>query len=1362
MLDDIVQYAQFSEWHRDLLQEQPDCSLPDYWKREDLAGETALPLPFKMKPSKTASFNPDSITIPVDSRVLLASGHISSRYGVSASDLLLTCWSVLLWKLSGQLHILSGLLTDGRKYEEMQTALGLYERRVPIRCSFEASHTFARCLQEVAESAREAYDLQEYFAWNNSHIDASENYFETCFDYRRWPAPYKSRAFTLSCLKERCVTDRFALRLSCVRDKDSLTVELLYDPCCFDSVTAGRMAGHFQTLLESAVGNPESCIAELDITTQSDKRSLLEAANGIEAAYPREDCIHELFERQAEQTPERPAVVCDGRRLTYGELNAKANRLAHRLRRIGLMPDDAAGLCLDRSTDVIVAMLAILKAGGAYVPLDPDQPPERLQLQLEGMSSGLVITQASLLHRLDGFGGQVICLDEQGRRSDSEPSSNPAPVQMSHNLAYVIYTSGSTGAPKGVAVTHRNLVNYTHFICGELGLEAARIQPALHFATVSTMAADLGNTCIFPSLVSGGCLHILSYDVASDGDAFAEYISANPINVLKIVPSHLNALIASQAGRNILPDRYLILGGEALPCELVERVKQLSPDITVINHYGPTETTVGCLTFKLNPDSWESIETPTVPIGRPVANTVAYILDSQMKQVPMGLAGELCIGGEGVARGYLGHADLTAGRFVPDPFGNRFRSRLYRTGDRVRLLPDGSIEFLGRVDDQVKIRGFRIELGEIEAAIRRHPGVRDSVVIATDQGPHQKRLIAYIVASSQPSPSHSEIRSFLAQKLPEYMLPAAIVSLKRLPLTANGKIDRSALPDLDESRPDLERAFVEPRTDTESVLADIWARNLSVGRIGVHDNFFELGGDSILSLQIVAAANRSGFKLTPKQIYENPTIAELAAVVKQGEERRINQGPVSGPCPLTPIQRWFFERRLPVARHYNMALVLEARSAISPVVVERAVRHLVQHHDGLRLSFVQDSSGWRQVNAGPSLLTPFIYIDLSSLAGSSRAEAFSASASSIQTSFSLSEPPLLRVAQFHHGPDANDRLLIVIHHLLVDGVSWRILLEDLATACQQASDGREIDLPAKTTSFKEWAGRLAEHAGSKRVEDELEYWIGASRMDARSLPLDYPAGRNTLASARTISASLDAEQTRHLLETVPAAYNTQINDILITALAQTISEWTRNQSVLIDQEGHGREEISDDIDLSRTVGWFTTHFPVLIDLPRGQGPEESLRSVKEQLRAVPNRGIGYGLLRYLSGSASIADSLKAVPQPEISFNYLGQLDTNRTGDGPFAVTREFAGISQSAEGDRSHLIRINGAVIESKLEMAWTYSEEIHKRETIEKLSTSYMANLAVLISHCKTPGLARFTPSDFPLADISQQALDRLLNAIG
>ncbi|MGK7918089.1 MAG: amino acid adenylation domain-containing protein, partial [Prochloraceae cyanobacterium] len=1031
----------------------------------------------------------------------------------------------------------------------------------------------------------------------------------------------------------------------------------------------------------------------------------------------------------------------------------------------GISADERVAIFLERSPLMIVALMAILKAGGAYVPIEPTLPQERVRLILTNSQAKILITQQSLTGQISAYSGSIIEFEKDWEAIFNNREENLITKVTPKNLVYVIYTSGSTGTPKGVAIEHRQLLNYLEGITERLNLP-----PNASYALISTLGADLGNTVIFPALCSGGCLHIISQDNITDPVALGAYFEEQGgIDCLKIVPSHLRALLKDLPNQaQILPRKRLVLGGEALSWALVEQVQRLAPNCQILNHYGPTETTVGVLTYAVPTEELVK-NSATVPLGQPLPNTQIFLLDEQLSPVPLGYPGELYIGGNNLARGYLNQPNLASESFNSHPFNQRLKikiknqrlkikitrgqwfhreakfklqradkqsdtlkkhkfalyERLYRTGDLARYLPDGNIEFLGRLDHQVKLHGFRIELGEIETLLNRYQGVAEAVVMVSEKTTDEKRLVAYILPENNINPpTLKELRHYLQEKLPEYMIPAAFMILERLPLTANGKLDRYALPAVTTTRSDLDSLYIAPRTAQEQILAKIWAGVLGIEKVGVNDNFFELGGDSILSIQIVARAKAAGLKLTPTQLFHHQTIAELASI-SQSELPQIQLGEVTGQVPLTPIQHWFFQQELPHPAHWNMSMLVETPANLRQDYLETAIQALSSHHHSLGLYFEFTESGWQQRYGDRLAKVPCLYVNLAATPEAELASTISTKASEIQSSLNLATSPLMKVVWFDCGRDKPGRLLVVVHHLLIDGVSWRIWLEDLETAYKQVEAGNQIQLPAQTTSFKYWSQKLTEYASGIRVFQELDYWLEQAPTQAAPLPKDFNEGTNTFATAETMTVTLDSNHTQLALQQVSSIDNTQINDLLLTALLFTYNSWTGENSLLVELEGHGREYLFEEVDLSRTLGWFTTHFPQLLTWEPGTEPAIALQSVKAQLRACPNHGIGYGLLRYLCNNQEIMSKLENLPQPEICFNYLGQFNQFSS---LFPIVMEQRGQERNGSSQRTHEINIDVVVINGHMHFEWTYSSERYQRATIEKLAQDLLTALKKLI----------------------------------
>ncbi|MET0398428.1 MAG: non-ribosomal peptide synthase/polyketide synthase, partial [Longimicrobiaceae bacterium] len=1030
----------------------------------------------------------------------------------------------------------------------------------------------------------------------------------------------------------------------------------------------------------------------------------------------------------------------------------------HHLQGLGVGPEVRVGLCLERSAEMVVATLGILRAGGVYLPLDPAHPPERTRFMLADSGAAVVVTRSELAARVAGHGAELVLLDAAADAIASAPGTPPVSGADPLNAAYVIYTSGSTGTPKGVMVSHRSLVCYAEAARKDLGLGAED-----RFLQFASPAFDVMVEEIFPAWLSGAAVVFPEHDLLESPEALLEVVEAQGVTGFELPTAfwHEWVRMLAEEGRRLPASlRFVIVGGERV---LPERLAQWAElDVPLVHVFGLTETTVSSAMLRLEAGDdgsrWSSL-----PVGHPLDNAALYVLDGGMQPVPEGAPGELYLGGDTVARGYSGQPALTAGRFVPDPFG-RPGSRLYRTGDRVRRLDEGGFEFLGRIDQQVKVRGFRIEPAEVEAALATHPAVRETVVVAREEAQGRKQLLAYVVpaqgGSVLPVPA-DELRAHVAGRLPEYMVPGAFVAIDHIPLTSNGKIDRRALPGPEAGPAATSAAYAAPSSEVERTLCAILAEALRLKRVGVHDNFFELGGDSIVAIQIVSRARRAGLWLKPRQLFLHPTVARLAREVGavEGAGVQAEQGAVTGEVELTPIQRWFFAEEIAERHHWNMPLLLELRSPLDPAVLETALQRVVAHHDALRSRYAQMADGaWVQTCAAPGDPVPFERVDLSGVVDAKLAEAMERRSAEAQTRLDLGRGPLLRAVLFAAGEGRAWRLLLAVHHLVVDGVSWRILLEDLATACEQLARGEAVSLPAKTTSFQRWARRLAEHTASGGFDAELDHWLDEPHRTVRPLPVDGDRGGNTSGASRTVSVSLSAEETRALLQDVPAAYRTQVGDALLTGLARAFGSWTGETRLLVDLEGHGREEMFDDVDLSRTVGWFTTAYPVLLDL-RGAGTDgESLKRVKEQLRGIPGQGIGFGALRWLSGDAAVRERLAALPPAEVAFNHLGQADASLPEEGLFRLAADAAGEGMSPRAPRQHLLAINSIVLDRRLRVDWTYGEATHRRETVEALAERHLAELRALVAHCGSAEAGGYTPSDFPLADLSQEELDRLL----
>ncbi|GAA6619174.1 amino acid adenylation domain-containing protein [Scytonema sp. NUACC26] len=901
LLHKPIQYLQFSEWQNELLEEEDAETACAYWQKQSLITQYKKNIFGKEKLNQKNKFETDAYTLTLPSILILKINAIATKYNTNTFEFLLACWHILIWRLTKQSDIIISTLFAGRKYEELSGIIGLLAKWVPVKSVLNKDLKFVNFLLKITNDIQQKNQHLEYFIIeDNTNFHKGFLELPISFEFEELPEKYHASGVDFSLHKRYVCSNRFKVKLTCLQRKESLILEFHYDKL-FLAENIKRLAGQFQTLVESALKNPEAAVNDLDILECSERQQLLVEFNNTQINYPQDKCIHQLFEEQVERTPNNIAVVFENQQLTYCELNTRANQLAYYLQQLGIKPEVLVGIYIERSLNLIIGVLGILKAGAAYVPLDSAIPTHSLALQLQDTQASILLTQQSLVKKLPENAARIICLDTDWQVITQEARDNPQTLVKPENLLYVIFTSGSTGKPKGVAIEHRQLANYLYAILYRLNLPAEA-----SFATVSTFAADLGNTVIFSALCTGGCLYIISQERASDPKALFDYFRCHPIDCLKIVPSHLTALLTSSLQESVLPRQCLILGGEALSWDLIEIIQRQKPNCQIMNHYGPTETTVGTLTYLVEfPDqlctNLESsfpgllgIQNPkskTVPLGRPLANTQVYVLDTELRPVPIGVPGELYIGGAGLARGYLNRHEEQAERFIPNPFTDHFGTQLYRTGDKVCYLPNGNLEFLGRVDYQVKIRGFRIELGEIEAVLRKYSAVQEVVVLVREKVLGDKRLVAYIVPNSKLRSQNlystliSNLRSFSLSKLPEYMVPSTFVLLKALPLTPNGKVDRQKLPAPEQTCPELEQFYVAPRTSVEKQVAEIWAKVLDLEQVGIHDNFFELGGHSLLLTQLLAQVRKT-FKveLSLRSLFEVPTIAGVAESLEKTQK----------------------------------------------------------------------------------------------------------------------------------------------------------------------------------------------------------------------------------------------------------------------------------------------------------------------------------------------------------------------------------------------------------------------------------------------------------------------------------------------
>ncbi|WP_183144078.1 non-ribosomal peptide synthetase, partial [Pseudomonas amygdali] len=1335
-----VQYADYAIWQRAWLEAGEGERQLNYWKQQLGTEHPLLSLPLDHQRPLQPSQRGATVRVDVPEQLSAQLKTLARNSGQTLFMLTLAALSVVLSRFSGQTDIRIGAPNAGRTRSELEGLIGFFINTHVLRVQVDEQQSFTQLLDQVKQVVTGAQSHQELpfehlvdalapernlghnplFQFKiNQHVLAADD------------SGQRVSGLTVDEFPIGSSDARFDLAFDFTDTPGGIRGYFTYATDLFEPSTIERMAEALRAVLQALVADTDQRLAD-----QPQAVSLPVAEQSADFAC---DDFLSLWQQGLHIGRGKAALRVGQQVLSFDELEQRSNQFARYLHAQDIKPGMTIALCLDRSVEWVVSLLAVLKLGAVYLPLDSAQPAERLQ-QLVRDSGAALLIHASGDDKAAQLGVCPVLAFDAALWSEVDGSTLNVGV-IAEQPAYIIYTSGSTGQPKGVVISHGALANYVQGV-----LERLSLDDGASMAMVSTVAADLGHTLLFGALASGRPLHLLSHEQAFDPDGFARYMAEHQVEVLKIVPSHLQGLLQAANPTDVLPGQLLILGGEASSWALIEQIRTLKPGCRIVNHYGPTETTVGILTHEVA----ERVDAcRSVPVGQPLANGKARVLDAYLNPVAERVAGELYLGGQGLAQGYLGRAAMTAERFVPDPHADG--QRLYRAGDRARWV-DGVLEYLGRADDQVKIRGYRVEPGEVGQLLQTLENVAEAVVLAQPLESDETRLqlVAYCVAAAGVNLNVEGLREQLAARLPEYLVPAQIMLLDRLPVTANGKLDKRALP-----KPGVvKQRYTAPVGEIEEKLAAVWADVLKLEQVGSTDNFFELGGDSILSLQIIARAKRQGIKLSPKQLFEKQTIGQLASVAKLIQKKPAAAAEqVSGLLPLLPIQARFFELDIPERQHWNQALMLKPLQTLDAIHLQAALTALIEQHDALRLGFTQQDGQWQATFGAPNTRDLLWIHELDSI------ERLPELADEAQRSLDLKNGPLLR-ALLVNLPQGEQRLLLVIHHLAVDGVSWRVLLEDLQQAYVALTKGQLVALAAKTTSLKHWAEQLQQCATGETLTAERDYWMHALQGTDQPLPRDKPEGSMRNRDAAHASSWLSKDLTHKLLKVAPAAYRTQVNDLLLTALAQVLCEWSQQPSVLIQLEGHGREDLFDDTDLSRTVGWFSSLFPVR--LTPQIAPGASLCGIKEQLRAVPNKGIGYGVLRHL-GEPSFKQQLAALPQARVTFNYLGQFDGsfNEQQGALFVPSADKTGTALCEDGPLGNWLSLNGQVFDGQLQLDWSFSREVYHASTIDTLARRYEQALTTLIDHC-TAGHQGVTPSDFPLARLTQTQLDGLPIAAG
>jgi amino acid adenylation domain-containing protein/non-ribosomal peptide synthase protein (TIGR01720 family) len=1341
---DNLPYLQFSEWQNRLIESEDGEEGKSYWLTHQVESPGAPALPFDLDPNYVAEFKPAFFELRLEgARVEQLRGALRATES-TVEEFLALSWLVLLRHLTGKASLTVGHVNSFRDFEELDDTLGLLSRCLPLTVPLSGQSSFRECLSLYRRSLDEREE-QKFFLPPDDLLPQKEarGSLYYAFECADGEPRYEAAGVTFIPLFRRSLTETHKLKLCCLTYPERIACEFQYHEPSFSRDAVDFLARAFRSVLAQCCADPDAALDDLELLDEHYTHRLLHVFNDTRRSFADgHKTVGELFEDQAASFPERTALVCSGRSFAYRELNERAEGLAAYLReRMGVEAGDLLGLMCRENERLVIGMLGIIKAGGAYVPLDPNNPGERIGLIIEDSRAKVIVTESDLRPYLAGYEGEVVALDEA--EFPPRPKSGEAFAGTPNDTSYVIYTSGTTGRPKGVLIRDRSLVNYACWL-----RHTFSFGPADSSVLMSSYAFDLGYTSIWGMLLSGGCLHLVPADMLRDPDAMVSYLIDQEVSFVKTTPSLFHLLLqaarADELGASGL--RLVLLGGEAIRVKDLVSFNRLAPGVTLVNHYGPTEATIGTVAHVIDATRLDAYENHPV-IGRPIANSAAYILGSDNRPVAPGVAGELCVAGVGLAKGYRRADELSREKFVDNPFVPG--TKMYRTGDMARWMPEGTILYLGRLDGQVKVSGYRVELSEIESALRKHAAVREAVAVALESDSGESRLLAYVVVGDGAAPTGSELRSHLRESLPEYMIPSQFVRIKALPLTPNGKVDRANLPPANSGEAsilsDLSQ-YVAPTNEVETRLAEAWQAILGVERVGIHDNFFELGGDSIKAIRIATRLRRERLELKVRDLFRHPTVASLAAHVEPlgGTGARTS---ATGRIPLTPFQREHLSDVSPahLGRH-NRAALLYAERRFDSEALGAVFAAIMQHHDLLRA----------ELEVGPPALnvreahatSPLAEVDLRDAADPQRQLA--ERCASLSAEIDLERGPLVKLSLLRL-PD-RDSLLIVIPDFIADDASWRILLADIDALYQKSIEGEPLTLPDKTAAFKAWAERLY---GNSIFAADAAYWTVVEAARAPALERDWDEAAGTSSGGATLSFTLNEEETDVLLTRANRAFGTQPADLLVAALGMAISAGHGLRQLKVALQSENRVAVFPDLDTGRTVGCFTYSYPLALDISYGDDLSRQIKVVKEALRDVPHEGLGYGPLRHAPDAAR-AHEREA--RPQIGFSYANR-SAAQARYSSFSVAPEPFGLPGGLNGARHYELTIASEVCDARLTVAIGFNEKQHSHEKVGALLERYHSTLLNILNYCSGRETTELTPSDFSYKGLSLDAMDDLFD---
>lgn len=1335
-------YIDFLKDEKEYIGSEKYLKAKEFWlqKFQDFQGED---ITFKSNKSKKNSLivKRGNFHIPAGSIKLLEDYKTENR--LANFVLFMAALAIYFNRFHFHDDLVIGMPVHNRSKKIFRNMVGMFVSTVPLRIKFEEKWTFNDLL---AYLKREIWDALKHQSYPFNHLvkdfnDANIN-TSGLLNVQLIELPGGNDEFTekRAFFSTQYNISHLSLYLNQQNSKflEDLEIAVDYHGDIFEEREIEVFFKRLMVILEQAVKEPEKEIAQLSLLEEAEYKELIDELNDTGTGFPKEKTLAQLFEEQVIKNPGNIALEYEEKQVTYKELNDLTDKLAAKLQGAGITPGAIVGILCERSIEAVVCILAVLKAGGAYVPIDPAYPMERKNYIFENSEIKILLIEKALEQQESQLINEnqninPIIIDYQTLKEETIDREFQEPAVTGDDLAYVIYTSGTTGQPKGTLLRHRNVINYiwwgAHFyVKGE----------TISFPLYTSLSFDLTVTSIFIPLVTGN--KIVIYRDSKEGLLIERVAGENKVDIIKLTPSHLKVIKETKCDTSRI--KSFIVGGEELKTDTAGEIDAyFDGNINIYNEYGPTETAVGCMIHRYDKNTDHGIG---VPIGKPSDNVKIYILDKHKRPLPLGIIGEIYIGGAGVAGGYLKNPELTAEKFVDNPFIPG--EKMYKSGDLGRWNLDKTLEFYGRSDEQVKIRGYRIEPGEIEKQLLNLQDIKDAVVVVVEDKAGQKSLCAYMVPETDLAEGLDTrtLRKKLSENLPDYMIPAYFVTLDEIPLTNNGKVDRRALP---EPRVTVTKeSGAVPVGDEEKNIKKIWADVLNLEAIGMEDNFFELGGDSIKAVQIASRMNDIELSVNASEILTHQTIDQLVLHVDFNREKKIyKQDPIQGTKQLSPIESWFFENDFKNPHYYNQSVLLEFEEPINQDIMAKCFKTLIKQHDGLRINVDLENKTLFYNNRHLEGGFEIEIFDIPD--GNNWQDKVREIGEKAKSSFDLRDSLLIKPAIIRPG-SGKEKLLMTAHHLVIDGVSWRILLEDLYNLYRGLSKGEEVTLPDKTASLTDWLNSLQQYSQKQELTEQISYW---NQIIDTDFSLDSgktgDEGIGLIKDRGKISFQMDQEETDILSTKTRESFKSDIEVSLVTALGIALKEYTGSEKILLEMENNGR--ILEDIDLSRTIGWFTALYPRSIIMDR-EDLTGHIKSVKEQLAKTPDKGIGYGILKYLS--KQITGDYKS----RVRFNYLGQFDREISND-IFAYSDIFTGEEIGADNGLSTQIEINCMIMRGSLVFDLYYSKKVFDEESIGRLFDLVKDTLQQMVSYYRTEDEVHFTPSDFDTVDLGEDDLEAL-----